>query len=606
MNITNKILQSIPLFSHCSTEELSYLKKVGRLSNIKSGSYFDLRKTNSLNIVINGMFEIEGVGKSDIVYLSQGSFFGAIPLTTSRQYGSVKALINSTLLMFSEEDIFKLFIVSYKGLRGYLKVIEKLGFETSEIGKKYYSQKSKVVTVYSQFRECGKTFLSSILGISLSSKKKTIILDTSYKGNSVFNFFDKKLTSPLSHKKEDSSHVEKVIKEKIEKVNDSLYLMNISFGSKVKVAPDILSPILFILSKEFEYIILDVSDYDPDLRDKSLVLSDIVFAFVRKQKEFDFLYNLFDTRLNDFQKVYYVLNEFYSGKLNAFEGGLILNKYDVNENKYGFFHNMVQGEDDFLKEFTDEVTRKNRALVLETNLFESISFFGILNNLQDTSNTYNSIYSSSFSSIVVFLYTISRDEKEFKERIKSFFSEKRLNSFLDIVFPEENIFKRNKIEKFSAELCGNNRVEKFMNLPVTLLNDSNLNKEVNFSTGYLKDLLAASFLLYPVFESIPIGENNFNSGYPFSRVRPETLFRTDVDEITFVKVNNTEIIKIKEDKVLTFYKKYLEFLQIDKDDSKIYNLSDSSIVIDLSESKLRIENILKTSKEISSKLMKVK
>ena len=56
-------------------------------------------------------------------------------------------------------------------------------------------------------------------------------------------------------------------------------------------------------------------------------------------------------------------------------------------------------------------------------------------------------------------------------------------------------------------------------------------------------------------------------------------------------------VKIKEDKILTFYKKYLEILQINKDDSKTYNLSDSSLVIDLSESKLRIEKILKTSKE---------
>ena len=101
-----------------------------------------------------------------------------------------------------------------------------------------------------------------------------------------------------------------------------------------------------------------------------------------------------------------------------------------------------------------------------------------------------------------------------------------------------------------------------MRLPVALLSNSKTNEEINFSTGFMKDILAASFLIYPVFESIPIGGNEFNSGYPGSAVRPENLFRADVDETTFVKVNNSEKLKIKENSVLTFYKKYLEFLQM--------------------------------------------
>ena len=93
------------------------------------------------------------------------------------------------------------------------------------------------------------------------------ILDLSLSGSSIFNFFEKKITSPLAHKEDDNPAVEKMIKQKIETIDENLDLINIAFGAKVKVNPDILSPILFILSKEYKYIILDITDHDKETKE---------------------------------------------------------------------------------------------------------------------------------------------------------------------------------------------------------------------------------------------------------------------------------------------------------------------------------------------------
>ena len=174
MDIITKILRNVPLFRHCSEEEIQYLHKISRLSVIKKGQLFDLKKISSFNIVVNGIFEIEALGKTDIVYLSPGSFFGTIPFTENKHSGKIKAIVDSTMLLFKVEEIYKFFLIYYKCLRGYLKTISNMGFEISAIGNRYFGGDSKIISIYSPYSNSGKSFFSSLLGMSLKKNGKSI------------------------------------------------------------------------------------------------------------------------------------------------------------------------------------------------------------------------------------------------------------------------------------------------------------------------------------------------------------------------------------------------------------------------------------------------
>ncbi len=602
MSFIRKILSDIPFLRHCTDTEISHLHKIGRISRIKRDQIFDLKKTRSLNVVINGIFEIEVFGKKEIVYLPPGSYFGSIPFTDNRQSGSIKAVKDSTLLIFNEEDIYKFFIGTWKGARGYIKAIDKMGFRISTSAGRFFNEMSRVISIYSIYNKCGKTLLSALMGLSLSDHGKSIILDLSYTGESVFDFFDKKITSPLSQKQVDNPSA-KIIDEKIERVNDNLDLINISFGSKVKVNPEIISPVLFALSGRYRYILVDLSDYDHALRDEMLKLSDKIFCIVDRPKDYNSIYNLFDSNCSAGQRVYYVKNEFFSGKQHKVEGGLIFEKFNIDRDRGVSEIIKFLNDSGGMSEYISLITEKKRAIVCETNLIESVVFAGFFKALDKRDINIDFLYSSSFSYILITLYLLSRDDAGFVKKVKDLYSEERINTLLNIVFPENYVFKKNNIAKYFSEICSNTRIEKFKSLPVVLLSRSEQGGRKIFSTGYMKQLAGASFLMHPVFESEKINNIEFNSGYPSKRVKVEDLFRADIDEIFYVSINNREKLKFREKRLLNFFRSYIELFDNDQILEKGTELADKNLSIEVSEKDMKIDRIIENSEKNSIKLL---
>ncbi len=603
MNYISKILQEIPFFRHFSDEEITYLHKISGISNVRQNQTFDLRKSSSLNVIIDGIFEIEAHGKKEIVYLSPGSFFGDLPFASRGHYGTIRAVVDSTIMMISEEELYRLFLTTRKGLRGYIRSIKKLGLEISDIGKRYFENQSRVITVYSPWRECGKTFFSALLGAAMSVKGKTIIFDLSYEGKPLFDFFDLKITSPLSQKQVNSPSVEEMIHERIEVVDENLHLINISFGSKVKVDPSILSPILFILSKEYRYFIFDLSDNDIELRNAALEHSDTVFSIVNRIKDLPDLYPVLDENLKEGQRLFTMLNEYSAGSLHNFQGGLILEKFNL-ENGKSMRENLFDlREKAVIEDVVDLLTEKKRGLVFESSLLESSCYSGFFNALEDSDISFHLMLSSSFGYIVLLLNILSENRDEFNSRISDFFSEERIKSFLDIVFPDKYMFKKNAVAKYANEICRERRIENYRTIPAAMLCESGTDDSRLFTTGYLRNIVEASIVSYPVFESAEINGKPYNSGYPFYRVKVEELFRTDIDEIYYVTVNNREKMEFRSERVLKFFRDYIDLEYRNQFHKKKSNLADGNIVIDVSEKELKIEKIIEDSEAVSSKLI---
>ena len=602
MDSISTILQRIPLFRHCTEEEVAYLRSISKTIQVQKGHSFDLKTINALNIIVTGMFEIDALGKNDILYLAQGSFFGIIPFTDNVHRGKVKAVADSTLLFFDKEELLKFFLIYYKALRGYLRAARKLGFTVTDVGSKYFGEQKKVITVFSKSRKAGKSLFSALIGSALSKKGKTIILDLSYSGDSLFTIFDAKITSPLSHKQVNGPSSEEQVFDRIERVDDDLHLVNVSFGSKVRVEPDILSPLLFVLSREYKYIVMDVSDIDESLRNKAFALSDIIYALLKNKKDTSSCHRIFDKELDEAQRIYYILNEFYSGKVRNFTGGFIFEKLELKSDDriYPQLSDIIESGSPAFSAMIDPVYVNRRALVIESLYFDAVFLSGFFSALSKSGVHYDAIYTSSLSYIMLALFQLSQGEAEFKKNVSSIFTEDRINRFLEITFPGEYVFKNNNIVKTAQDLCGNTRLEMFSTSPVALLSRDKDDKRRIMSTGFLKDIFSASFMVYPLFESINIAQEEYSSGFPSFRVSVEDLFRTDSADITYVAVQNNRNVLLKKDRVLPFYRKYVTYLEGSAYNAdKINTLADTSHILPVTQKNLDMNEIFSETEKAS-------
>ncbi|MCL2155295.1 MAG: cyclic nucleotide-binding domain-containing protein [Leptospirales bacterium] len=602
MNYINSLLKTLPFLLHFNSEELDYFSRTGRLVFVKKGQLVDIHKTNSLNIVIDGIFEIESISNKDIVYLSQGSFFGSLPFIENKKKGNIKALVDSKVFVIGEDDFYKLFLMSHKALRGYIKMMENLNFDISDLGKRYFNTKGKVITVFGKKSGSGKTLLSSLLGLSISKdNEKTIILDLSYSGTSVFDLFKQKMTAPLSEKGKGTNETESMLRDRIVKVDKNLHLLNIASSARVKVNPAIMGTVLFILSREYKYIIIDLSDSDTDLRDKVFEQTDFIFTLVDSKKDMEDVYPVFDEHLKEGQRVFYVRNLFNSHDRGDFIGGLILNRFNelyIDGNLTVLENFINEGN---MSPFTNAIKTKSRALVIESTQYESILLSSLLTELNKTENFFQYIYSSSYSYFLICLMLLFDDNSQFESNLKKFFSPEQFNRNFEITFPENFIFKSNKIIKYAEELSGTKRAEMFNPLPLSNINCAG-NQRIS-STGSLSRLMAASIVEYPLFEPVAINEADCYSGYPENKVSPSHLLRTEASEIFYISVENRERLSFSDNRYNRFFINYIESIDKEKLSPAEYIEHDKKLILEVSENDYRFDKIYEKTMKLSEMLV---
>ena len=157
--------------------------------------------------------------------------------------------------------------------------------------------------------------------------------------------------------------------------------------------------------------------------------------------------------------------------------------------------------------------------------------------------------------------------------------------------------------KLAGDIFGESRAETFHDLPMAMLGRGGGAGRRIFSTGYLRDLVAASFCLYPVFEEIDIHGESCHSGYPASRVRVEDMLRIDVDTIVYASVENRVPLRRRGDAMAGFFSRYLDFLESAPRGEGAAEFADERLVLEVSEKEFRFEGILERSGEIARRLV---
>ena len=411
----------------------------------------------------------------------------------------------------------------------------------------------------------------------------------SYSGRSVFEFFSERLTAPLSEKPENEGSARVLIRDRLVHVNEKLHLLNVSFSSRVKTDPEIIGYLLFILAQEYKYVLADLSNYDPDLRDELFKRSDIIFNIIDGKKNSNEMYSVFDSSLKDGQRLYSVRNNRISGKGGEFYGGLILDSCEgYNESAdFEVLQQFSSGES--IEKFNNIIVKNTRSLVLQSLEKDSIFLPGLLFELNKSGRYPDYLYSSSHSYFLTAL-SLLFDNENFKDVVRRFFSREQINRICDITFPEKHVFKNDRLMKYCEELAGSRRIEMFQSMPLCRLMDSQGAERV-FSTGYMSGLIAASFVSSPLFEPVTINGENYNSGFPEVKVSGAHLFRTESDDITFISVRNRGNLSVDND-VLELYSSWLNSRSLSGQEVPGENVfTGKNLILEVSSDEFRFDKI---------------
>ncbi len=600
MDAVSSILRRVPLFRHCTEEEIDRLKQAGAVSAVGKGHAFDLKKIGTMAVVLSGLFEIEAPGKSDILYLSPGSFFGTVPFTDLRPGGTVRALVDSSLMIFGAEELYRFFFLSFRSLRGYLRTIEKMGFPLSEDGSAGVRD-TRVMTVCGPAGPSGKSFLAALVGSALAKKGPSIVLDLSVSENSVFDRLGVKLTPPLSHRPAVDEEAAGGVPERIERAAEGLDVLNVTFGSKVAVDPGLLQPLLFLLSKKYRYVIMDCSGWSDAVRDRVLSLSDRVFVVLGDRRDEASMHGVLDTCLREGQRAYYVLNEFFAGEVREYSGGLILKKFPGGGDDAAAFMARLTSEG-AVGDIASLITGRRRAFVLEARYSDAIVLGGFFEALRASGARFDTLYSSSTGTVAAALHLVSADGDAFRSRMEKLFSPGRFSRMLDVVFPDGHVFKAGPAARFAEEAARRARLESFNVQLMALLAPTGGDRRI-FSTGNVKDILAASLLVPPLFEERDIAGARYGSGYPRVRARCEDLIRTDIDEIVSVAAVPRGPGGFRDTDMLGFFRRFLADAEADYR-LEASGLADRYILIDPPDRDVAPGTLMEEAGKISAKLLK--
>ena len=554
-------LKKNQLFAHCNEYECSAILAASQTYRLSMGQKIDLKNERALFVVLCGFLvpELSPV-KADSLYFCEGSFFGSLPFLDAQPRGALKALADTVLLRLDEDGMHRMFALSYKSFRAYLKILQNRMLPLSERAGEFVQKHARIITVYSRKAQSGKSFFAAHLACMLEKHGQVAVLDASYSGQSVFDYFEKKLYAPVSQRESGESLTEAYLEKRIERVSDSLALLNVSFGSKVRVQPEIISPLVFLLSHRYSFIIIDVSDTDAVLAERIFDLSDDVFCVEKREKDILRDERLFDGVLTCGQQLHFVINEYFE-KHPLEHNGLLFPCQKTKQDSALYPQIFKQAGEDWSEKICTQLLLKKTALVLEPCGFRSLYYSGLFEQ-NPKFIAESDVYASSVAFIAAALYRISGGRGVYHKLLKKYFSADRIASFLDVVFPEKNIFQNEKIYRAASDVASDLRLEKISPRICCILHDD----ATRFiSIGYVRDMLAASFSVDPAFAPYRIGDRFLHAGSA-AGICPEALYRMGYDEVSSAGVDAQISIDFESKPVISLFASLLD-LQASRDSS---------------------------------------
>lgn len=580
------IIRNNNFFSHFSNDHLDEIIGNSEIISLEYNESIHIKNDDSLYFIISGLItEQDNIGRVNSVFYSNGSSLGALPFSLNKCNITLKSIDKSKILKIRNKTILNTFLNDFRLFQAYVKSLNETCTALNKTAEIYNKVNTKIITVFSDKEKTGKTTFASSLGLKLSQNYKTLLIDLSYKGKSVFECFNKIIHPPLSIKEQNSNGID--FKNSIESINENLDLLNLLNTSNIKFSPKILSPLLFKLALKYNRIIIDCgfnkSEEVIEIFNQSSVIINI-------DNEKNKNYRIIDDNVNRFQKVINIefLEEFKNNNNNNF---IKLNKVYIKDENITVIKTI--SDSDTMQNVVDRINMRNKVLYLLNRSPEAIFYKHYLDKNEILSN-YDIIYAEGYSLLIVSIYLLSKIKNiSFKKNIINAFKLERINSLLTPIFPESAIFTNEKFLKYNNELFRNNR-NQFSNLSViTSFYQNNIYS--GKSSGSLSNFCTFGNLFENIFENYQDRKNCYYNN------------KTSMNLLNYLDCEQLTMLDIKSDLSKTYYKKvnnlYKNYI-FDQDHNLNFCCANKNFISrEYFSDNTEIVNILENSKDIWNEIV---
>jgi hypothetical protein len=525
----NEVLLN-PLFSHLSLRRYDSVLSCFEKRLIKKGEKIDLKSWNAFSIVRNGSLRTEGVlEKGENLFLSDSSYFGTLPLSAAESRGVIRAVSDVEILNADPSALGKALYSSYPALKGYLRLLNLSGLPAAPHVEGISSSVPLVISAVDagKFRKSAETAV--LIARFLSEQSSTVIVELSREGVSAFDVCGVKITPPISEKKMGEgvdSDIGKLITEKM----PNLHLLNVSFGSKVRTNPSIISPLISYLAAKYSYIVIHTGAQSQEIIEESSFVSDRVVFCSGTRKEYEKHRTLYPKTAGQGQSVYALFSG--SAEKHMKSRGRVYSMPDIPSDIDDIPSFAEWGISVKFNEFVRALSARKTMLFIENTGYASLGFAGLVEYLNKRTNDNLALYAPSYALHLCTLY--HQNPSLYMKNIKKLFKDATLLSMLDIRFPGECLLSNKSLRSFSSAYSAGSFLEE-SGLEISTSFFDGGSRTVS-SCGSCRDFSAAVLCEKPFFEPFKTRKGGFSLSSDDGSLHPSFFLSRGFDRVIPVRI----------------------------------------------------------------------
>jgi len=556
------ILHYASIFSCLKKSEKKLIIQNSSVANYKKGDmvYKQGEPTDAFYCIISGRVKISQAkdNKEEILeFLTCGMYFGIISLLTAKTHSVSAEVVNDALILRIEKKDFD-FI---------LKNIPKLAIDLSrtlsqQIRVRDYrkdTSKSNIISIYGAIKGIGRTMYALNLAISLrkETKRKVIFLEISQSGRDILEILSiKNIKEPINLK--NSTFQKDTINKFIIKSPDlDIDFLNIMHSPQGDSTGQI-SPLLSLLTDDYQYIIVDLPVERSEVMFKALTQSDAIHIItdynVKNLKSTrELMVDLFRNVEYPQEKIKVILNERKDSKKISHDEVVRIIGHDVFANIPIFWQAAERINEASLKvvltqpnsEYARAIRRIARqigdalvGLALGSGAAFGLAHIGVIKVLEREGISVDVVAGTSIGALIGALWTSGKSGIEI-EKIMMVYNKNKSRVFrllFDFCFPKASLAKGERVIKFLRRYIGNKTFHD-IKFPLKVV-ACNLDKreKVVFDSGRLIDAVRSSLAIPGIFRPVQKDNNLIIDGGILQPLPVETLIESGIKRIIAVNV----------------------------------------------------------------------
>lgn len=491
-------------------------------------------------------------------FLTCGMYFGVISLLTSHPHSANAEAVNDSLILKIKKEDFDFLIKRIPNLAIDLSKTLSQRLRTRDYVAKVI--KSNIIAVYSAIKGIGRTMYAINLAISLrkETNKKVIFLDITHSKRTilkVLNIPDERGPIDLKYSVLHKDVISRLITRG---QNHGVDFLNIASDNSENNLAEKISPLLTLLTNDYQYIIVDLPLGKNEFIFKALTQSDaihLITDYEHKNLKYtrELMLDLFKTVAYPQDKIKIILNEKKEANKIPKSEVISILEHEIFANIPVFWEAASVIDEESAKvillhpesEYAKAVRRISRhigdvlvGLALGGGAAFGLAHVGVIKVLERENIPIDMVAGSSMGALVGAFWASGMNSAEM-ENVMMGYNQNKLKVFnllFDICFPKLSLAKGRNVVKFLKKHLGNKTFYD-VKLPLKIVS-CNLDKRERavFDTDRLVDAVACSIAIPGVFPPVRSGSGLLIDGGIIDPVPVEPLIKSGIKKIIAVNV----------------------------------------------------------------------